>query len=33
MRDWIPFIESGRKLAGLFILAVMALLTRPAPDV
>jgi hypothetical protein len=32
MMDWIPFIESGRTLAGLFILAVMPSMTRPTPD-
>ena len=32
MMDWIPFIESGSTLAGLFILAVMLHLTRHATD-
>jgi hypothetical protein len=26
--DWIPFMESGRMAAGLFILAVMPFMTR-----
>jgi hypothetical protein len=28
MMDWIPFMESGRMMAGLLILAVMPFMTR-----